>query len=44
MAARGAGDDDVGVQIAIAEGLGEVLTLQGVYGEARECFESARRW
>src|SRR5581483_2775010 len=34
MAARGCREDDVPTRIAVAEGLGDVQTLQGVYNEA----------
>ena len=41
MAQRGAAADDLTGRAAIAEGLGDVLTLQGVYGEAEEQFAEA---
>ncbi|MCW2586847.1 MAG: hypothetical protein JWN55_2363, partial [Frankiales bacterium] len=34
MAARGVAADDLATQVVVAEGLGDVLTLQGVYSEA----------
>jgi diguanylate cyclase (GGDEF)-like protein/PAS domain S-box-containing protein len=42
MAGRGVARDDVATRIVIAEGLGDVLTLQGVYGEAEEQFSTAQ--
>jgi diguanylate cyclase (GGDEF)-like protein/PAS domain S-box-containing protein len=42
MAERGVASDDVATRIVIAEGLGDVLTLQGVYGEAEEQLTTAQ--
>lgn len=41
MASSGAADDDVESRTRIAEGLGDVLTLQGVYQEAETQFAAA---
>ena len=41
MAERGAADDDLVRRASIAEGLGDVLTLQGVYNEAQGRFTDA---
>jgi len=42
MAAHGISEDDVATRIQVAEGLGDVLILQGVYGEAEEQLSLAR--
>jgi len=42
MAERGVGDEDTDTQVRVAEGLGDVLTLQGVYREAEEQLSRAR--
>jgi PAS domain S-box-containing protein len=42
MAAAAAGPGDRVIARSIAEGLGDVLTLQGVYGQAEEQFTAAR--
>ena len=42
MAASAAGPQDTEVRGRIAEGLGDVLTLQGVYGEAETHLTAAR--
>ena len=42
MAERGVAPDDVANRMVIAEGLGDVLTLQGVYGEAEEQLATAQ--
>ncbi|HEV7194036.1 MAG TPA: ATP-binding protein [Jatrophihabitantaceae bacterium] len=42
MAARGCRDDDIATRVAVAEGLGDVLTLQGVYGDAKTYLVQAR--
>jgi diguanylate cyclase (GGDEF)-like protein/PAS domain S-box-containing protein len=42
MAERGVAPDDMATRIVIAEGLGDVLTLQGVYGEAEAQLATAQ--
>ena len=42
MASRGVAEHDLATRTSIAEGLGDVLTLQGVYGEAQEQLAAAR--
>jgi diguanylate cyclase (GGDEF)-like protein/PAS domain S-box-containing protein len=42
MAEQGVGDSDLVMRTRIAEGLGDVLTLQGIYGEAKEQLALAR--
>jgi diguanylate cyclase (GGDEF)-like protein/PAS domain S-box-containing protein len=42
MAARGVAPDDVATHVEVAEGLGDVLILQGVYREAEERLSHAR--
>ena len=42
MAERGVAEDDLATQVIIAEGLGEVLTLEGAYREAKDQFMAAQ--
>ena len=42
MAAHGIDDEDLATRIQVAEGLGDVLTLQGVYAEAEQQLALAR--
>src|SRR5690242_20475034 len=42
MASHGVSYDDIDTRVIVAEGLGDVLTLQGVYAEARTELELAR--
>jgi PAS domain S-box-containing protein len=42
MAERGCGIGDVATRVVVAEGLGDVLTLQGVYAEAERQLAQAR--
>jgi PAS domain S-box-containing protein len=42
IAGRGVTEDDAATRVVVAEGLGDVLTLQGVYSEAEEQYVLAR--
>ncbi|HJQ43005.1 MAG TPA: AAA family ATPase, partial [Jatrophihabitantaceae bacterium] len=42
MALPGIADDDVATKVIVAEGIGDVLTLQGVYAEAETNLSAAR--
>ena len=42
MAARGCSAEDVETRVTVAEGLGDVLTLQGIYGQAGAHLVDAR--